>query len=296
MRFHQIVVGIDFSPNCRQALREAVRLQRDAHTGVVAIHIVEKMLVADMVKHLETTEEDVRKQAEFRLQHWVGEIAGPDHTVSCEAVVAHPFDGVMNAVERHKADLLIVGSRGLVATPGHPGSTAAKCIRKTAVDVMLVRRQHEGAFSKVVACLDFSDTSARALELALAIATAEGAACDALHVHMPLALNDLALDPFPPSDSLRLNEVRETEARKDFDAFLAAHTPPDWIGKLTPVFRSAASATDGIVSYLKETNADLTVLGTRGRSGLRVLLLGTTAERLVNDAPCSVLVAKPPKK
>jgi nucleotide-binding universal stress UspA family protein len=34
------------------------------------------------------------------------------------------------------------------------------------------------------------------------------------------------------------------------------------------------------------------VLGTRGRSGLRAFLLGTTAERLVHDAPCSLLVVK----
>lgn len=292
MRFQQIVVGVDFSPNSRQAIREAVRLRRDAHTGVVAVHIMEKSLVEDLKKHAKMTEEEIQRQAESRLAHWLAEILGSDHGVASEAVVGHPFEGIMSAVDRHQADLLVLGSRGLEAATGHPGAVASKCIRKTPINVLLVRRAHDGPFRRVVACLEFTETSARALDCAMAVAAADSAICEALHIHVPLVLGDLALDPFPPSESVRLHDSRHLAAREEFEAFLAEHGQPRDGATAIANFQTAASPTDGIIDHLRESKADLAVLGTRGRSGLRAFLLGTTAERLVHEAPCSLLVVK----
>jgi nucleotide-binding universal stress UspA family protein len=292
MRFQQIVVGVDFSPNSRQALREAARLRRDDHTGVVAVHIVEKTLVEDLKKHAKLSEEVIQQQAEKRLAYWLAEFLGSDHGVASEAVIGHPFEGIIHAVERHQADLLVLGSRGMEAVGGHPGAVASKCIRKTPIDVLLVRRAHDGPFQRVVACLEFTETSARALERAMAVAEADGAACEALHVHVPLVLGDLALDPFPPSESMRLHDSRDQAAREEFEAFVAKHGKTGDGVTVIPNFQISASPTDGIIDHLRQSKADLAVLGTRGRSGLRAFLLGTTAERLVHDAPCSLLVVK----
>jgi len=49
----------------------------------------------------------------------------------------------------------------------------------------------------------------------------------------------------------------------------------------------------GITEFARQVGADLVVLGTRGRTNLRDLLLGSTAERVVRDAPCSILTVKP---
>lgn len=292
MRFQQIVVGVDFSPNSRQALQEAARLRRDSHTGVVAVHIIEKMLVDDLKKHADMKEEDIQRQAEKRLAYWLAEFLGADHGVASEAVIGHPFEGIMNAVERHQADLLVLGSRGMEADGGHPGAVASKCIRKTPIDVLLVRRAHDGPFQRVVACLEFSETSVWALDRAMAVAAADGAVCEALHVHVPLVMGDLALDPFPPSESVRLHDSRDQAARDEFEAFLAEHGQPRDGVTVVANFQTAASPTDGVIEHLRQSKADLAVLGTRGRSGLRAFLLGTTAERLVHQAPCSLLVVK----
>jgi nucleotide-binding universal stress UspA family protein len=48
-----------------------------------------------------------------------------------------------------------------------------------------------------------------------------------------------------------------------------------------------------ILEHVNETHADLVVLGTRGKTGLRELLIGTTAEKIVANAPCSILAVKP---
>jgi nucleotide-binding universal stress UspA family protein len=50
-----------------------------------------------------------------------------------------------------------------------------------------------------------------------------------------------------------------------------------------------------IVRYAQDATMDLVVMGTHGRSGLERLLMGSVAEKVMRDAPCSVLVVKLPK-
>jgi nucleotide-binding universal stress UspA family protein len=50
-----------------------------------------------------------------------------------------------------------------------------------------------------------------------------------------------------------------------------------------------------IVRHAEESATDLIVMGTHGRSGLERLLMGSVAEKVMREAPCSVLVVKLPK-
>jgi nucleotide-binding universal stress UspA family protein len=50
-----------------------------------------------------------------------------------------------------------------------------------------------------------------------------------------------------------------------------------------------------IVQYARDAGMDLIVMGTHGRTGKERLLLGSVAERVMRDAPCSVMVVKLPR-
>jgi nucleotide-binding universal stress UspA family protein len=50
---------------------------------------------------------------------------------------------------------------------------------------------------------------------------------------------------------------------------------------------------EAIYDHVHAHKVDLVVLGTRGKSDLRALVMGTTAERIVTHVPCSVLAVKP---
>jgi nucleotide-binding universal stress UspA family protein len=56
---------------------------------------------------------------------------------------------------------------------------------------------------------------------------------------------------------------------------------------------STLSPAEAIVDFLKKSGADLAVLGARGRSAMMTWFLGTVAERIVRESPCSVLTVKP---
>jgi nucleotide-binding universal stress UspA family protein len=49
-----------------------------------------------------------------------------------------------------------------------------------------------------------------------------------------------------------------------------------------------------IVRYAREKDIDLIVMGSHGLSGLKHVLFGSTAERVVRESPCNVFVVKRP--
>jgi nucleotide-binding universal stress UspA family protein len=55
---------------------------------------------------------------------------------------------------------------------------------------------------------------------------------------------------------------------------------------------SSINIAGGILDYAEENNIDLIVIGTRGKSGFKRLLLGSVASHVVTYAHCTVLVVK----
>lgn len=60
------------------------------------------------------------------------------------------------------------------------------------------------------------------------------------------------------------------------------------------VLHEAMNYGAGIADHAQEREADLIVIGTKGRTNLRYVLMGSTAERLLTRLPCSLLVVKLP--
>lgn len=60
------------------------------------------------------------------------------------------------------------------------------------------------------------------------------------------------------------------------------------------VFLVGDPATE-IVRYARDSGVDRIVMGTHGRTGTERLLMGSVAEKVLRDAPCSVLVVKLPR-
>ena len=292
--FHQIIAAIDFTPSCRAALREAVyRAQLDGAT-VTAIHVMEDHLVRELKAALSTDEASVRQEWETRLQKFVAETDPGAATIQSEVRVGHPFLELVQACATHKADLLVMGAKGSKDEPGRIGTIAAKCVRKAPVDVLIVRKTADGAFKHVVACVDFSENAAKAVQFALHVATQDTAKVDCLHVYQ--SASALALDygglatPLPPM-------VADENVRKgwqaELDNFLEPLTRKAEGLAVRHVIMEAPSVRDALIDHIEKEGADLVVLGTRGKSGLRELLIGTTAEKIVQYAPCSILAVKP---
>ena len=159
--------------------------------------------------------------------------------------------------------------------------------------MLLVRERQRSPYQEIVACYDFSETSQRALDYAAEVAHVHGARLHLIHIH--------AIYPNPNSMGyghipVFLDDYQGTEIitiNRKLDAIMS-NVQKKYSGLKTKVITlKGISADAGIYDYLKDVNADLAVLGTRGRTGLKKLLLGTTAEHVIHKCPCSVLAVKP---
>ncbi len=62
----------------------------------------------------------------------------------------------------------------------------------------------------------------------------------------------------------------------------------------TVVMRRGEPARE-IIAYAEEVGADFIVVGSRGRGGVKALLLGSTSHAVMHGAPCDVIVVRHPK-
>jgi nucleotide-binding universal stress UspA family protein len=77
------------------------------------------------------------------------------------------------------------------------------------------------------------------------------------------------------------------------EEFLEPFTREKGDVKVTPLVVERMNIRETILEHVETTGATLVVLGTRGKTGLREFLIGTTAEKIVQHAPCSILAVKP---
>jgi len=142
----------------------------------------------------------------------------------------------------------------------------------------------------VLFAADFSESSQNALRYAMSFAREYEAKLWALHV-VDEAANAVCYDMMAGQllDDLRIDvEQRAQEKMRRLIAPDKA-TGLNWEG----LVRKGSPAQE-IVDMAQEVEADMIVCGTHGRTGLKHLLFGSVAEKVVRLAPCPVLTVRHP--
>ncbi len=277
-----IVVGLDFSECSRVALGHARRIASWAGAQVHPVHVVETPIdeiredaaLTEMQRGIHAgLVADARKRWGAFVE---GMPAASD--LHLDIFVAHRLVGIRQQLDRHNADLLVLGAYGDARPSVGMGTLASTCVRSVPTDILIVRDSYRDPFRTVVVGIDFSPTCRRALEAAALLAHGEGAKLYAAHV-VPARAENLARLP--------------TELGPELDAFVNQTTSKypglEVRAKVFPYsgYRS------GVLEFAALVNADLVAVGTRGRSNLRDLVLGSTAEKVLRDSVCAVWAAKP---
>jgi universal stress protein A len=143
---------------------------------------------------------------------------------------------------------------------------------------------------KILVPVDFSECSNRALDYALAFAGQCDARLILLHVVEPAAYPESYMLVATALDDLNNDLLRRAERR-------LAELSRDKIGdrvKCESLVRTGQAYAE-IAAAARELEADLIILATHGYTGLKHVLLGSTAERVVRHAPCPVLTVRDPE-
>jgi nucleotide-binding universal stress UspA family protein len=139
---------------------------------------------------------------------------------------------------------------------------------------------------EIIVAVDFSEQSDRALEVAVGFAKQSGAD---LHIVHALDVRIPLLTPYEVVIPTRfIDEARKAAASKL--ATLVQKVAAEGVGATSHLCEAPAAS--AIVDLAEKIEADLIVMGTRGRTGLKHVLLGSVAERTLREAHCSVLTVK----
>lgn len=143
---------------------------------------------------------------------------------------------------------------------------------------------------QILVPVDFSESSAKALDYAANLAKSLGASVDLLHVwEAPAFVPTGNVIAAGAGDMSLVEWVRKhaNEALADFVKKAAERGISVRFARAEP-----GPPAHTITEYAKSNGYDLIVIGTRGRTGLSRVLLGSVAENVVRHAPCPVLAVR----
>jgi len=144
------------------------------------------------------------------------------------------------------------------------------------------------AIRQILVPVDYSECSRAALAVAGLLAKPLGAALDVVHVwDRPLYVSEDVRVRAPSGASRSLVDMIRENAELEMAAFMQDVKVPEGVAVTRRLLVGNPAAT--VLAELSAAHHELLVIGTHGRTGLRHLLLGSVAEKLVRLSPVPVL-------
>jgi len=157
-------------------------------------------------------------------------------------------------------------------------------------------------FKRILCPVDLSSFSLEAVKIGVKIAESSDADLYLLHV-IDNPFDELYLTPITETDPASLSLYSKEPAKRakimkatiDHSKVLLKQFCHEWVEHLPNVRYEIASGDpfEKILDVAEDQRIDLIVIATHGRTGIRRLIIGNVAEKVVRHAPCPVLTVKP---
>ncbi len=290
----RMVVGVDGSRISEAAAQAALSLAVQSHAQVYLISVVE-----ELPRYISAREEVAREEAEARHyftachQRLQQEAERKGVTLTNQIVVGHEVQQLLNAATSLKADLLVIGHAGHSAVSGTGlGSTASQLLRHAPCSVLIARTQAQTPqLARLAVALDGSPLGWEAYAVALDLAQG---------TRHPLHMVSVAEGRAGASASEAALQARAAEPSHSWVTFLLgaqarAAASAATAGVAVDIKTQTGSAREVLVATAREAGADLLILGATGHDHPWSQTVGATAMKVAEDAPCSVLIVRPPR-
>jgi nucleotide-binding universal stress UspA family protein len=303
--YHTILVPLDGSAFAEQALPLALMIARRAGASLRLVHVHAVYVQPDATGALLpfSPELDVQCQQQERtyLDGVVRHLAETSTVpVTAGLGIGPAADGVLEEARARKADLIVM------TTHGHGpwsrfwlGSVADQLVRRASVPVLLLREHApatppsgEPSFRHMLVPLDGSHLAEQVLEPAVALGKLLGMRYTLVQVVEPVIFRGSEVaGSMPGAVDLTILERREVEARAYLDRVAGRLRGQSLDVETRVVVGEPAAA--AVLDVARIAAADLVALATHGRGGLKRLLLGSVADKVVRGAHVPVLVHRP---
>lgn len=282
----KIVAATDFSARSQRALRRAGRFARQISAELILLHVVDDDQPEKLID-LESREADEFMNAQIAS---LAELRG----VRCRAVVAtgEAFNGILQTAIDTSADLIVMGAhRKQILRDVFIGTTIERVIRTGPFPVLMVNTESKHPYRSMIAPVDMSELSVRALQIATALGLTENAAVTVLHAFEATSRSMFVTGV--SSDLIKSNIAEERQqVIEQLLAYMVTYEVyrPAWSYKT-----EEGGPIEVIFRVVKESEPDLLVIGTHGHSGISNVFLGSVAEEVLRSLDVDILAVPPPR-
>lgn len=280
-----VLIATDGSPAAKAAIATAVQFPWP--TGTHVFLVVAKQVRADyrrsiLLAALDRTAEFVAKGAARAVsRRW------PD--VEMRVVDAAPVDAIVREAVRRRADWRGHGAVRQLLT----GSVSRGVVRRAPCAVLVVKRALRDV-RQVVVGFDSSAHAERAVELTASLNPPRGARVSLFTAVDTMQVPAQAMVPpdtraAVSAEVTRINKERLERAHQALGRAARTLTRAGW--KVDRVITTGAPLRDLLAAVIKK-RADLVVVGAKGVTGVRHLLLGSVAEGALNRSPVPIFIVR----
>ena len=277
--FPKILVCTDGSPDSEGAITAALNLAKTTGSTLYLLEVLFYLagyelqapdtLAPPMVNlELMQAQETAAKE---RLEARKAEAAGEGVTLEPRVRSASSaYEGILEEAGELRPDLIIMGRHGYTGlTRLLMGSVTARVIGHSPCHVLVAPREVPLSFKRLLVASDGSPFSEAAWTEALSLAKTMGS--DLIGVAVAASDRDIPV----ATQVVRTLEEEASQQGITLDTMIPMGRPEE-----------------GIVKAADFKGASLIIVGSHGRTGLKRLLMGSVAERVIGDAKCPVLVVK----
>ncbi|MFT4540672.1 MAG: universal stress protein E [Planctomycetota bacterium] len=296
--FNKIIVGLELNRDgdmltsgSRRASEQALWVAKKNGSSIVFAHSTyNDEYHGALVANQPVVHEGLSKEGREALQAIVSEASDAQVPATLELSEDRVWLDITRLAMRDEADLVIVGKRNEDANDGRRlGSVATKLLRKCPSAVWVVKPNSSLLHKSVLVATDLEKVGDLAVRYGTYVA--ERNDCDLHIVHawqVPFAMQMEACHMKDEDFASELTKIRQAAVdhiRESGSLQLMERKPH--------IHTAKGSPSDTICAAVEQYDPDLLVMGTVSRAGLAGVLIGSTAERLLNRVDCSILAVKP---
>lgn len=286
--FDRILFPTDGSEGAAEVLGHAIDIAARHDTELHLIHVADTTIdsvvrvQADIVDVLKKEGEDIVAEAAERVR-------GRGIETVTEVLQGEPSQTIVDYAQTRDIDLIVLPTHGRRGLPRFLlGSTTERVVRQSDVPVLTVQTGEELSidypYRNVLVPTDGSECARAALEIGLDVTKSEEAS---LHLLSVIAIASLGADVRSDIQSAMLEESAETTVEE-----ASAFAQNNGVQPVSEMVEYAPSIHKAILEYIEESDIDLVVVGTHGRTGLERYLLGSVSEYLIRTSPIPVLTVR----
>ena len=281
----KILAATDFSTRSNRALRQAGLLAQASGASLSVVHVVDD----DQPQALLEME---RREANEILREQIS-VMPELQKAKCNPLVVtgSPFSGILDAATKMQADLIVMGThRRTLLRDIFVGTTVERVIRTGPFPVLMVNREVQQHYDRVLVPVETSEPSIHALRMARASGLFNLTHATLLHAFVAIGKGKLRM---AGADTGEYEASERQNAIDELIGFLAANE----LGSQKWSLRVEEGAPmDVITRAVEQIHPDLIIMGTHARSGLLKELIGSVTEAVLRSVNVDVLAVPPVRR